>query len=150
MAFLVLNSNMLLNLFYQAKFLSDAWLKFERKSVSIIYYRLHTLPTKVTVYDFLVYFACGTSLLIVSNNHPAYTCRDSTCLGTGFPWWKFPGEIAVRAYRSLLQDFLGRSLCENLRNAALKTYYTPQLCRIVQLQPPYYGSFLTYDLPKNW
>ena len=93
MAFLVLNSNMLLVFFNQVKFLSDAWLKFERRCVSIIYYRVHTLPTKVTVYDFLLYFACGTSLLSVSNNQPAY--RDSTCLGIAFPWWKFPGEIAV-------------------------------------------------------
>jgi len=123
MAFLVLNSNMLLVFFYQAKFLSDVWLTFERKSLSRLYYRVHTLPTKVTVYDFLLYFACGTSLLSVSKNHPAYW--DSTCLGAAFPWWKFPGEIAVRAYRLLRRDFLGRSPSENLRNAPLKTYYTP-------------------------
>ena len=106
-----------------------------------------TLPTKVTVYDFLLYFARGTSLPSVGKNQPAYW--DSTCLGTAFPWWKFPGEIAVRVYRLLRRDFLGRSLSENLRNAPLNSYYTPSPCQIVQLQLPYYDGFLPYDLPKN-
>ena len=50
-----------------------------------------------------------------SNNQPA--CWDSTYLDTTFPWWKYPGEIAVCAYRSLLQDLLGRSVNESIRNS---------------------------------
>jgi len=47
------------------------------------------------------------------------------------------------------RDFLGRSLSESLRNAPLKTYYTPWLCRIVQDQLPYHDSLLPYDFPKK-
>ena len=73
--------------------------------------------------DFLLYFACGMSVLGVSgNNQPAYW--DSTCLGTAFPWWKCPVEICLCSLCTA-QDFLGISLIESLRNAPLKTYYTP-------------------------
>ena len=58
-----------------------------------------------------------------SNNLPAYW--DSTCLGIAFPWWKCPGEITLHAYHSLPHDFLVRNLSESLRNATLKTHYTP-------------------------
>jgi hypothetical protein len=40
-----------------------------------------------------------------------------------------PGEVTLRAYRSLPGDILGRSLSKSIRNAPLKTYvrtyYTP-------------------------
>jgi hypothetical protein len=35
---------------------------------------------------------------VFSNNQPAYW--NSKYLGTAFPWWKFPGEIAGHAHRS--------------------------------------------------
>jgi len=80
---------------------------------------------------------------------------DSTTLGTGFPCSTYPGEITLHAHRSLPQHLLGRSLSESLRSAPLKTYYTPQLCSIVQDQPPsdqirspYHDSFLPYDFPE--
>jgi len=77
--------------------------------------------------------------------NPAYWY--SACLGTAFPWWKCPGEIAVCDHCSLPRDFLARSLSENLRNAPLKIYYTQQLC-IVQDKPPYYDGFLPDDFQK--
>jgi len=49
--------------------------------------------------------------------------EDSCCYR--FPCWKCPGEIAVCAYLSIPRDFPGRSLSYSLRNAPLKTYYTP-------------------------
>jgi hypothetical protein len=52
-------------------------------------------------------------LLVSSNNQLAYW--DFTCLGTAFLRWKYPGEIAVPAHRSLPQDFLGWSLSDSLR-----------------------------------
>jgi len=60
---------------------------------------------------------------VSSNNWLAYW--DSTGLGTAFLWWKNLGEITLLTNCSLSQVFLGRSLSENLRNAHLKTYYTP-------------------------
>jgi len=55
-------------------------------------------------------------LLQVSiNNQPAYW--DSTRLGTAFPLWKCPSEIALRAHSLLPRDFMERSLNESLRNA---------------------------------
>jgi len=58
------------------------------------------------------------------------------CLGAAFPLWKYPGEIVLRAHRSLPRNFMGRRLSESLRNKRLQTYHTPQLCRIAQNQPP--------------
>ena len=90
---------MLLGAFNQARFVSDARVKFEEN----LY--LHYIPEsihvtqKVTVCNFLLYFASGMSLRSVINNQPADW--DSTCLGTAFPWWKCPGEIAVRVHPSL-------------------------------------------------
>jgi len=45
---------------------------------------------------------------VSSNNQSAHW--DSTCLGTAFPWWKCPGEIALHSHPSLPRDFRGRSL----------------------------------------
>ena len=41
---------------------------------------------------------------------------------------------------------------ESLRNACVKTYHSPYLCRIVQVQhqAPYHDSFMPYDYPKHW
>jgi len=58
-----------------------------------------------------------------SNNQPAYW--NATYLGSLLPRWKFPGEMTVCANSSLPREFLGRSPSKGLRNAPLKTYYTP-------------------------
>ena len=64
---------------------------------------IHYLNVKVGD-DFLLYFACGMSVLRVSgNNQPAYW--DSTCLGTTFSWWKCPVEIAVCVHHVLPKIF---------------------------------------------
>ena len=85
---------------------------------------------------------------VSSNIQPTYW--DFTRFGIAFLWWKFPGEIALRANRSLHGDFLGISLSDSPRNAILKTYYTPQFCRILQDQPQYHDVFLPHDYPENW
>ena len=118
-------------------------LKFE-ENLYLNYVRDGTCIThKVTVDEFLLYFACGSSILTVRNNQPA--CWDSTGLGTCLPWWKFPGEIAFHAHRSVPRYFPGRSLSENPRNSLLKAYDTPYVCRIVRDQPPYRYIILPCD-----
>ena len=42
-----------------------------------------------------------------------------------------------------------RRLSDNLRNAPLRTYYTPSLCRTIQDQPLYHDSFLPYKFPPE-
>jgi len=90
---------MLLGAFNQARFVSDARLKFEENLYLHYITKTIYITQKVTVYNFLLYFANGMSLLSVTNNQPTYW--DSTCLGTAFPWWKCPGEITVRVHLSL-------------------------------------------------
>ena len=62
------------------------------------------------------------------------------------------GNIQVKSLSVLiahcLETFWEEGLRENLQNTRLKTYYTPQLCSIVQDQPPYHGSFLRNDPPR--
>jgi hypothetical protein len=84
---------------------------------------------------------------VSSNNQPAYWY--STNLGTAFPRWKNPGEIAPRAHCLLPRDFLGRNLSESLRNAPIKTKYTPSFCRTIQDQSLYHDSFLPYEFPQK-
>ena len=86
--------------------------------------------------DFLLYFVCGTSLLSVQQIISQHTGNPLALVQL------FHGGVP---YSSLTAPFLGRSL----RIAHLKTYYIPQLCRIVQDEPPYHDSFLPYDFQKK-
>ena len=49
-----------------------------------------------------------TFCYILLNNQPAYW--DSAYLGTAFPSWIYPDQIALGAHRSLPRYFLGRKL----------------------------------------
>jgi hypothetical protein len=102
------------------------------------------ITEKVTVDDFLLSFASGTSVPSVQS--PQW---DSTRLGTAFPRWKCPGEIALHVYCSLPNDIRGISKSESLRNAPSQTYYTAKHCKIVQDRPPCHNSFLLYDFLKK-
>ena len=58
-----LNSNVLVLFFYEARFLRDVQLKFDENLY--LYYKQYIHNLKVTVGDFVLHFACGTSLLNV-------------------------------------------------------------------------------------
>ena len=62
-------------------------------------------------------------LQVFRNNQLAYW--ESTCLGTAFPSRKFPGEIALRAHRSLPRNFLERNLNGILRHITPTALYDP-------------------------
>jgi len=90
---------MLLGAFNQARFVNDARLKFEENLYLHYITESIYITQKVTVYNFLLYFASGMSLLSVTNNQLADW--DSTCLDTAFPWWKCLVEITVHVHPSL-------------------------------------------------
>jgi len=60
---------------------------------------------------------------VSSNNQPV--CWDFIYPGVAFPWWKYPGEIGLRAHLSLPSNFMGRSLSDTVRKTPLKTLCTP-------------------------
>ena len=63
---------MLLGAFNQARFVRDARLKFEENLYLHLIIESIYVTQKVTVDDFLLYFANGMSLLSVTTNPPAY------------------------------------------------------------------------------
>ena len=70
--------------------------------------------------DFLLYFACGTSLLC-----PAIISLGLVCLGSSFPWWKYPVEITLPTHCSA-PSFLGRSLSDSPRKKIFKGILHPE------------------------